>query len=213
MKYRVGLMVVLTSCLTGCFQMKMQPIKVEPVRMTLDINVKLQQQGIESAAAEASPITSKIAPDFTLPNQNNKPITLSNFRGQWVVLYFYPEDGTTGCTLEAIEFTALLPRFRLMNTAILGVSQDSIQSHCDFIDDNGIELTLLSDPAHQVMEQYGAWVVTSFGDLSYGRAIRTTMIIDPQGVIRHFMPEVMPQGHAERVLEKLAELQEVGSLK
>ncbi|WP_372806471.1 peroxiredoxin [Pontiella sp.] len=120
---------------------------------------------------------------------------------------FYPKDGTTGCTLEAKDFTALLPRFHKLNAEVLGVSEDSSQSHCDFIAEHELKLVLLSDPDHKVMEQYGAWVVSSFGSLTYGRAIRTTMIIDPAGIIRHYMPEVMPQGHAGRVLEKLEALQ------
>jgi peroxiredoxin Q/BCP len=201
------LAVLATGTLAGCFNMKMQPIKVEPVHMTLDINVKLQQQEIENAAAETSPVVGKPAPDFTIPDQNQKPVTLSSMRGRWVVLYFYPKDGTTGCTIEAKEFTELLPRFHELNAEVLGISEDSAQSHCDFIDQHDLELTLLSDPDHKVMESYGAWVVSSFGQLHYGRVIRVTMIIDPMGTIRHYMPEVIPQGHAQRVLDWLITLQ------
>ena len=177
--------------------------------MTLDINVKMQQQEIEDAAAETSPVIGKTAPDFTIPDQNNKPVSLSEYRGKWVVLYFYPKDGTTGCTIEANEFTELLGQFHGMNAEVLGISEDSTQSHCDFIDKYHIELSLLSDPDHVVMESYGAWVTSSFGKLHYGRVIRVTMIIDPKGIIRHYMPEVIPQGHAQRVLNKLAQLQGV----
>lgn len=193
--------------LSGCFHMKMQPIKVEPVHMTLDINLKMQQQEIEDAAAETSPVIGKVAPDFSLPDQNEKPVSLRQFRGKWVVLYFYPKDGTTGCTIEAQEFTEQLGQFHAMNAEVLGISEDSAQSHCDFIEKYQIELILLSDPEHRVMESYGAWVTSSFGTMTFGRVIRVTAIIDPAGVIRHYMPEVIPQGHAERVLLKLAKLQ------
>ena len=161
----------------GCtHEVKVQPVKVEPVH-------------------------------FTLMDQNKKPVTLSKLSGKWVVLYFYPKDDTPGCTIEAKDFTGLLSRFHEMNAEVLGISEDSVQSHCDFIAKYGIELTLLSDPDHKVMERYGAWVTSSLGDFRYGRTIRTTMIVDPAGVIRNYSPEVIAQGHAERVLKKLAELQ------
>ncbi|HUV67246.1 MAG TPA: peroxiredoxin [Sedimentisphaerales bacterium] len=209
MKYGFWTVVVLAMLsFAGCtHEVKMQPVKVEPIHLTLDINVTLQQQEIEEAAAVVSPVKGKPAPDFTLPDQDKKPVTLSTFRSKWVVLYFYPKDDTMGCTLEAKDFTVLLPRFHEMNAEVLGVSEDSVQSHCDFIAKHRIKLTLLSDPDHQVMERYGAWVISSLGDLNYGRVIRTTMIVDPNGIIRHYMPEVMPQGHGERVLKKLTELQ------
>ena len=127
------------------------------------------------------------------------------------MLYFYPKDDTPGCTIEAKDFTELLSRFREMNADVLGISEDSVQSHCDFIAKYGVELTLLSDPDHTVMERYGAWVGSSLGDLRYGRAIRTTMIVDPTGIIRRYWPEVIAQGHAERVLKKLVELQGRGT--
>jgi peroxiredoxin Q/BCP len=208
MKSVFGMTIILTALsLSGCVRMKMQPIKVEPVHMTLNINVKMQQQKIEDAAAETSPVMGKIAPDFSLPNQHEKQVTLGDFRGKWVVLYFYPKDGTTGCTIEAKEFTELLDQFHGRNAEVLGISEDSAQSHCEFIEAHQIELTLLSDPKHNVMESYGAWVKSSFGDMNFGRIIRVTAIIDPVGVIRHYMPEVIPQGHAERVLMKLEQLQ------
>ncbi len=185
----------------------MQPVKVEPIHLTLDINVKMQQQEIEKAAAMVSPVKGKPAPDFTLQDQDKRPVTLSWLRGKWVVLYFYPEDDTMGCTLEAKDFTNLLPRFRKVNAEVLGISDNSIQSHCDFIAKHDLKLVLLSDPTHEVMARYGAWVRSSLGDWEYGRVIRTTMIVDPNGTIRHYWPEVMPQGHGERVLAKLIELQ------
>ena len=213
MKCRFWILTALVMLsLFGCtHEVKVQPVKVEPVHLTLDINVKVQQERIESAASELSPVVGKPAPDFTLMDQRKKPVTLSKLRDKWVVLYFYPKDDTPGCTIEAKDFTSLLSRFQEMNAEVLGISEDSVQSHCDFIAKYGIELTLLSDPDHKVMERYGAWVRSSLGDFRYGRAIRTTMIVDPAGVIRHYSPEVIAQGHAERVLKKLALLQGSGT--
>lgn len=202
-------MVLLAFLATGCSTHKidLQPIKVQPIQLTLDINVKVQQEEIEEAASKESPVTNNKAPDFKLLDQNEILVTLSEFRGKWVILYFYPKDNSAGCSLEGRDFTVLLPEFVKMNTQVFGISKDSIKSHCDFIAKEGIKVRLLSDPDHQVMSLYGAWVESSIGTLKYGRAIRTTMIIDPTGVIRHYWPEVIAQGHAERVLKKLSELQ------
>jgi len=203
------LTIVVMFFFAGCgpHEVKVQPVKVEPVHLTLDINVKVQQLQIENAAADLSPVVGKEAPDFTLMDQNEKAVTLSKLSGKWVVLYFYPKDDTPGCTLEAKDFSDLLPRFHEMNAEILGVSEDSHKSHCDFIAKHGLAVRLLSDPEHEVMERYGAWVRSSLGNWNYGRVIRTTMVVDPAGIIKHYWPEVIAQGHAERVLAKLAELQ------
>ena len=209
MKNALWISAVLLVLSLGCgpHKVEVQPIKVEPIELTLDINVKVQQDQIERAATELSPVIGKSAPDFTLVDQDNQPVTLSTYRGKWIVLYFYPKDDTPGCTVEAKDFTALLPQFEQLNARIFGVSEDSVKSHCDFIDKYGLELKLLSDPHHKVMELYGAWVKGSLGNFTYGRVIRTTMIVDPKGVIRHYWPEVIAQGHAERVHNRLVELQ------
>ena len=162
---------------------------------------------VELAAAEASPMTNMPAPDFTLMDQDDKPVTLSTMRGKWVVLYFYPKDDTPGCACQATEFTQLLTEFRNMNAEVVGVSEDSTASHRRFIKKYRLALTLLSDPPHEAMRRYGAWVDSSLGESSYGRVIRSTMIIDPGGVVRRHWPEVIPAGHAERVRKALAELQ------
>lgn len=162
---------------------------------------------VEEAAAGRSPFTGQMAPDFTLVNQSDQPVALSTQRGRWVVLYFYPKDDTPGCTCQATEFTSLLKNFRDMNAEILGVSEDTPASHRAFAAKYYLALTLLSDPDHRVMESYGAWVTSGTGANRYGRLIRTTFIIDPSGVIRYHWPEVIPEGHAERVRQKLAQLQ------
>ena len=209
MKHALWTSTILLALCLGCgpHKVEVQPIKVQPIELTLDINIKVQQDQIESAASELSPVTGKSAPDFTLVDQDKQSITLSKHRGKWVILYFYPKDDSPGCTIEAKDFTDLLPRFQQMNTVVFGVSEDSPKSHCEFIDKHELQLRLLSDPNHKIMELYGAWVRSSLGNLNYGRVIRTTMIVDPRGVIRHYWPEVIAQGHAERVLNKLAELQ------
>ena len=209
MKNALSISTVLLALFLGCgpHQVEVQPIKVEPVELTLDINIRVQQDQIERAASELSPVLGQPAPDFTLVDQDGQPVTLSTFRGKWVVLYFYPKDGTPGCTLEARDFTSLLPQFEQLKTRIFGVSEDSVKSHCDFIDQHGLSLRLLSDPNHEAMEPYGAWVMSSLGNFKYGRVIRTTVIIDPKGRIRDYMPEVIAQGHAERVFNRIVELQ------
>jgi thioredoxin-dependent peroxiredoxin len=161
----------------------------------------------EDAASARSPILKMSAPDFTLPDQNGQPVTLSKMRGQWVVLYFYPKDDTPGCTCEATEFTALLVGFKKMNAKLYGISSDSVQSHKLFIEHYKIGIDLLSDVDHKVMKEYGAWVTAYLGDKPYERVIRTTMIINPDGLIAYHWPEVIPQGHADRVVQKLAQLQ------
>ena len=162
---------------------------------------------MEAAASASSPIVNKPAPTYTLSNQNDQPVNLAGLRGQWVVLYFYPKDDTPGCACQANEFTQLLTEFRKHNAAIYGVSADSPESHRQFIEKYSLKIDLLSDPDHKVMEAYGAWVQAHLGSEGYGRVIRSTVVIDPQGVIRHHWPEVIPEGHAERVREKLIQLQ------
>jgi thioredoxin-dependent peroxiredoxin len=161
----------------------------------------------EEAAAARSPITGLPAPDFALKDQDSRRVTLSGLRGQWVVLYFYPKDDTPGCTCEATEFTGLLARFRQMNAQVYGISADTPTSHKLFIAYYNLGLNLLSDPDHAVMKSYGAWVAAALGDKAYERVIRSTFIIDPQGIVRYHWPEVIPQGHADRVRQKLEQLQ------
>ena len=161
----------------------------------------------EEAASSRSPAANRPAPDFTLKDQDGKDVTLSKLRGRWVVLYFYPQDDTPGCTCEATEFTQLLGTLRDMNAKVYGISPDPPSSHKAFIKAYKLGLDLLSDEDHKVMSAYGGWVDASLGDTRYGRVIRSTMCIDPKGTIRYHWPEVIPHGHAQRVREKLAQLQ------
>jgi thioredoxin-dependent peroxiredoxin len=157
---------------------------------------------MEMAAAARSPLAGKAAIDFTLPNQEGQRVSLKDLRGSWVVLYFYPEDGTPGCVCQAEEFTLTHSKFERLSARVYGVSPDTVESHRQVYRDLKLKVTLLADPEHKVMEAYGAWVWTNFGS----RVIRSTVLIDPTGQIVYHWPEVIPEGHAERVRAKLEEI-------
>lgn len=147
------------------------------------------------------------APEFCLPDQEDKNICLTDYKGQWVVLYFYPRDNTSGCTMEAIDFTAVKKNLEAKNTVILGVSPDSVKSHQNFIVKKVLTITLLSDPRHEVMEKYGVWQLKKmYGRESYG-VVRSTFLIDPQGNIAFPWTNVKAKGHVEKVVQKIEELQ------
>lgn len=149
----------------------------------------------------------KKAPGFTLLDQDEKKVELSDYAGQWVVLYFYPKDDTPGCTTEACDFTASFSDFEQLNAAVLGCSPDSPASHHRFIQKHALRVTLLSDEKREVMLKYGAWGEKKlYGRVSEG-VIRSTVIIDPEGKVAHHWASVKATGHADRVRAKLNELQ------
>ena len=147
------------------------------------------------------------APEFCLPDQNEQNVCLNKFRGKWVVLYFYPKDNTTGCTAEAIDFTALLDAFRAASAEVLGVSPDSPKSHVNFIAKKGLKLRLLSDTEREVLKAYGVWQLKKMYGREYYGVVRSTFLIDPSGKIAHVWPKVKVKGHAEEVLQTLQSLQ------
>jgi peroxiredoxin Q/BCP len=149
----------------------------------------------------------KKAPDFCLPNQDGEEICLKDFNDQWVVLYFYPKDGTKGCTLEAIDFTSQLPEFNKLGTAVLGLSPDSPKSHQKFIDKNELKVQLLSDEEHKVLEDYGVWQEKQMYGKKYFGVVRSTVIINPRGIISAVWEKVRVKDHVKNVKEKLIELQ------
>lgn len=149
----------------------------------------------------------KTAPTFSLDNQDEKKVSLKDFAGRWVVLYFYPKDDTPGCTTEACEFTNEFSQFEQLNAVVLGVSPDSPASHRQFIEKHNLKITLLSDPDRKVIETYGAWGMKKLSGREILGVIRSTVLIDPEGKIGYHWPNVTPAGHAEEVREKLAELQ------
>lgn len=147
------------------------------------------------------------APGFCLPDQDDKETCLADYKGKWMVLYFYPKDNTPGCTIEAIDFTAVKKDLEAKNTVIFGVSRDSVKSHQTFITKQQLTITLLSDPDHKVIEAYGAWQLKKmYGKESYGIA-RSTFLIDPEGKIAFAWPNVKAKGHVEKVKQKIEELQ------
>ena len=144
-----------------------------------------------------------LAPDFTLPGKDGEPVTLSSFRGEKVVLYFYPKDNTPGCTRQAKAFEELYDEFKKKNTEIIGISRDSEASHLRFAEKHGLSFTLLSDPDLIAIKDYGVWQEKKlYGKVSMG-VVRTTFIIDENGFIEKIMPKVKPDTNAAEILEMI----------
>ncbi len=152
------------------------------------------------------PETGKPAPAFCLPGYDEQPVCLDALKGRWVVLYFYPKDNTSGCTLEAMDFTRLLPEFKALNAEILGISPDSSASHCRFRDKHSLEITLLSDEKHQVLKAYHVWGKKKMAGREYEGVRRSTFLVGPDGLIASSWTGVKVKGHAEAVLETLQKL-------
>lgn len=143
------------------------------------------------------------APDFTLQTDEGKKVSLKDFAGKKVVLYFYPKDDTPGCTKEACSFTENLGSVTKTGAVVLGVSADSVESHQNFKKKYGLNFPLLSDPDREVIEKYGVWKEKNmYGKKSMGIE-RTTFLIDKEGRIAHIFPRVKVDGHTAEVLEKL----------
>ncbi|NPA94716.1 MAG: peroxiredoxin [Thermodesulfobacteria bacterium] len=157
----------------------------------------------------------QVAPDFTLLDSDGKEVSLSDHKGQWVVLYFYPRDNTSGCTKEACDFTETLPQFQELGCTVLGVSPDSVKSHKKFQEKHGLKVRLLSDPEREVLKAYGAWGKKKNYGKEYEGVIRSTYIIDPDGKVawnwKNVRVRTKRKGqevrHADAVLEKLKELE------
>ena len=151
------------------------------------------------AADEPMPAVGQEAPTFTLPSQDGTPVSLDQYRGKWVVLYFYPKDMTTGCTIEAHKFQDALPQFDAKNAVILGVSVDTVDSHKQFCTKDSLTFHLLADPDHKVVSAYGS--LGAFGPMTI--ANRNTFLIDPQGKIAKVWVKVTPANAASDVLAAL----------
>ncbi len=146
------------------------------------------------------------APQFTLKDENGKLVSLSDFLGSWVILYFYPKDMTAGCTLEAQEFRDHEYEIGDLEAIVLGVSADSVKSHKAFCDNQGLNFTLLSDPDAEVCRLYDVWREKSmFGSKHLGIE-RTTFLIDKQGKVAKIYDKVKPMGHAEKVIADIQQL-------
>jgi len=143
------------------------------------------------------------APDFELMDQNGNPVRLSDFAGKKVVLYFYPRDNTPGCTRQACAFAQSYDAFRSENIAVIGVSKDSVASHQKFAQKYDLPFVLLADPDLQAIQAFGVWQEKKlYGKTSMG-VVRSTFIIDENGVIEKVMPKVKPDTNAEDILRHL----------
>jgi thioredoxin-dependent peroxiredoxin len=170
--------------------------------LLLSILVISASAALALAIAEP-PIVGSSAPDFTLTTNEGNQAALKDFRGKWVVLYFYPKDFTSGCTLEAHNFQTDLAKYQAMNAVILGVSVDTAESHKSFCAKEGLAFKLLSDTDTKVSDTYGSLMEYNGMKLS----ARNTFIIDPQGKIAKVFLKVGPAGHSAEVLTALASLQ------
>lgn len=145
----------------------------------------------------------KKAPAFTLESAEGGKVSLGDFKGKTVILYFYPKDDTPGCTREAQGFRDALPKIKRKNAVVLGVSRDTAASHCRFRDKYDLNFPLLSDPDAKVIRAYGAWGEKNmYGKKSEG-IIRTTVVIDPEGKVAKVFPKVKVDGHVDKVLAEL----------
>lgn len=147
------------------------------------------------------------APDFTLLDKDGKTVSLADFTGKRVVLYFYPRDNTPGCTRQACAFAQNFEDFRRQDIVVIGISKDSVESHLKFAQKYDLPFILLSDPELQAIQAYGVWQEKKlYGKVSMG-VVRSTYIIDPQGLIENVMPKVKPDTNAAEILAYLAEKQ------
>ena len=143
------------------------------------------------------------APVFTLNDKDGNAVSLADFAGKKVVLYFYPKDNTPGCTRQACAFAAAYEDFKTLDAVVIGVSKDSVASHQRFAEKYNLPFILLSDPEHQVIEAYGAWQEKkNYGKVSMG-TVRCTYVIGPDGRIEKVMPKVKPDTNAAEILEYL----------
>jgi peroxiredoxin Q/BCP len=158
-------------------------------------------------AFEAMPQEGQQAPDFTLPSQDGTPVSLKDFRGKWVVLYFYPKDMTPGCTIEAHNFQRDIAKYEQANAVVLGVSVDTSGSHKEFCAQQGLTFKLLADSDKKVVDEYGSTMTYNGNTL----AARNTFLIDPQGVIKKAWVKVDPKAHSEDVLAALKSFEAKGA--
>ncbi len=152
------------------------------------------------------PTIGEKAPDFSLPDHSGKTISLKDFKGKKMVLYFYPKDNTSGCMAEACSFRDNLSSIRRKGTEVLGISADSIESHEKFRTKHQLQFSLLSDEEKKVISAYGVWKQKSMYGKKYWGIERTTFIINEKGIITHIYQKVKVNGHVEEVLEALKKM-------
>ena len=142
-------------------------------------------------------------PDLPLSLSSDKPATLADYAGQWLVLYFYPKDSTPGCTTEGLDFNALLPQFKRAGAVVLGASKDSLKSHKNFCAKQGFKFDLASDPDGTLCDAFGVIQPKKLYGREYVGIVRSTFLIDPAGVVRRKWQPVKVPGHAQAVLDAL----------
>jgi peroxiredoxin Q/BCP len=156
--------------------------------------------------AKTSLVIEQSAPDFCLLDQDRSQTCLLDFKGRWVVLYFYPRDNTPGCSLEAKNFSCLRKDFEAENAVILGISRDTVESHNRFIEKKGLKIKLLSDEQGNVHNKYDVLHPKHFGGKEVVSTVRTTFLINPEGKISRIWDNVKAAGHAEKVFAELKTL-------
>ncbi len=147
------------------------------------------------------------APEFCLPNQDDIEICMRDLKGKWIVLYFYPRDNTPGCTTEACEFTEAAPDFSELDAIIIGVSADTPKKHRNFIEKQNLGITLLSDESTEMMQEYGVWQMKKNYGKEYMGIVRTTFIINPDGMVKAVFEKVRVKEHVAKVQAELELLQ------
>lgn len=151
-------------------------------------------------------LLNKKAPYYSLSDQEGKIRTLSDYKGKWIALYFYPKDDTPGCTKEACSFRDNLESLTQKNTVVIGVSADSVMSHKKFAEKHNLTYPLLSDTETKVIISYGAWRIKKFMGREYEGILRNTYLINPQGIIKRIYEKVTPQNHAIQIFDDIATL-------
>ena len=146
------------------------------------------------------------APDFTLSDQVGTSHHLAAYRGQWVLVYFYPKDDTPGCTKEACGIRDRFSEFKNIKAVVFGISADSVESHKKFSDKFQLPFPLLADTQQQVVQAYGVWGEKQFMGKTYMGISRTSFLIDPKGIVAKIYPKVKPEEHTEEILQDLAQL-------
>ncbi|MCD4821523.1 MAG: thioredoxin-dependent thiol peroxidase [Methanococcoides sp.] len=156
--------------------------------------------------AKTSLSVGETAPQLSLPDPEGNEISLEELKGKWVVLYFYPKDNTSGCSIEAMEFTKLKDDFEKENALVIGVSKDNQASHKKFIDKKELGITLLSDEDTEVQQSYDVWHLKKMAGREYMGTVRTTFLIDPEGNIAKVWDKVKAKGHAMEVFDELKKI-------
>lgn len=164
---------------------------------------KAVSKPVADAADDDSLLVGRPAPDFRLPDETGREVSLADYRGKKLVLYFYPKDSTPGCTQESCDFRDNLSRLGSKGAAVLGLSADSVESHRRFKEKQGLNFPLLSDPGHQALEAYGVWQEKSLYGRKFMGIVRTTVLIDEKGTVAKVWPKVKVTGHVDEVLASL----------